>query len=482
MNKNIAVALFRDAFAQVVDNMMFKILLGLLMLCVLPTFLFGFQDDALVVLFYWRFPYDELLTKFGGSGALDADVRIGLIRGTQSTLVDVAAGKLGILLSIAATAFFVPRMLERGAADTLFSKPVSRLSLMLSRYFAGLIFVSILAILLVGGMHVGLLVSSGYSDPGFLWSIPTLIYVYSVMHAVSVMVGVFTRSSVAALLLTMIFFIFNSCVHTGWEMKDAGASNPIPQVEDTTPTERTMTSLVIDTMVAIFDGLHYTLPKTGDATRMAKLARRQAEDRKREFVDSGRSDFMVETAPAGFTRDTRSSLVHDGVLWISDDPGHATVRLRLRPMDEVKSRSAEGRRIREELESDPGVTVIDDGRLMLADKRSEYVEWHEERDSEQRLHKRWDFASGSKWLLTLEYDAELTWASEDAQEAALQDFLDGLHFPELENPFDRPSSYERKFGFDAEWKYSAWFSIATTLAFLLAALLLGWWKLTRIDF
>ena len=477
MNRNIVTALFRDAFAQVVDNMMFRILIGLLMVCVVPTFLVGLQDDAMVVLFYWRFPYEDLLQKFGGSGTLPADMRVEMIRFMQATLVDVAAGKLGILLSIAATAFFVPRMLERGAADTLFSKPVSRLSLMLSRYFAGLLFVSILAVLLVGGMHIGFLVASGYSDPGFLWSILTLIYIYSVMHALSIMIGVFTRSSVAALLLTMIFFMLNSCVHGIWEQKESGAFGESDYTEEVAEGEDSERGFV-DYLVITSDVLHYTLPKTGDASRMAKLLRRGIEDRKRELVDSGRSELMVEAAPAGFERDTRSSLVQDGVLWISDDAKRATLRLRLRPMDEVKSRTTEGRRVLEELEADPTVSVLDEGRRMLAERRSEYVEWQ----AEERLHRRWDFQSGSKWLLTLEYEAGLEWAGEDEHEAALDAFTAGLHFPESDHPFESSNSYERKFGFDAEWKYNAWFSIATTLAFLLAMLLLGWWKLTRIDF
>ena len=110
------------------------------------------------------------------------------------------------------------------------------------------------------------------------------------------------------------------------------------------------------------------------------------------------------------------------------------------------------------------------------------AEWHEEQDGKQRLHRRWDFQSGSEWLLTLEYDAELEWASEDEHEAALDEFQDGLHFPESDNPFENSNSYERKFGFDAEWKYNAWFSIASTLAFVLATLILGWLRLARIDF
>ena len=85
-------------------------------------------------------------------------------------------------------------------------------------------------------------------------------------------------------------------------------------------------------------------------------------------------------------------------------------------------------------------------------------------------------------MFTLDYDAEAEWAADEAHERALEGFVEGMRFPDSENPFESSSSYERKFGFAAEWKYNAWFSIATTLAFLLLTLCVAWWKLARIDF
>lgn len=473
MNKNIVTALFRDAFAQVVDNMMFRILIGLLMLCVLPTFLVGLREEEFVVLFYWRFPYEELLSAFGGSGGLPEDVRIQLIQGLQGLMVDAAAGTMGILLSVAATAFFIPRMLEKGAADTVFSKPVSRLSLMLSRYVAGLIFVTVLAVLLVGGMHLGFLIVSGYSDPGFLWSILTLIYVFAVMHGFSVMIGVFTRSSVAAILLTMIFFLLNSCVHSIWEVKESQADSS----EDD--------SAIIEYLVVTSDVLHYTLPKTGDASRMARLLRRKVEDRTMELVDTGRTDLTVERAPVGFEREPRSSLIDEGALWIATDTGsagEASVRLRLIPRDETEGRIQEARRFVKELTADPTVRIEDESRLYISEKRAEFVEWREDRNGEERLRRRWYFQSSADWIFVMDYDAEAEWAAAEEREQALEDFISGIRLPDSGDPFNAPGRYEREFGFDAEWKYNAWFSIGTTMAFLLCSLLIAWWKLSRIDF
>src|SRR6185295_1368330 len=50
MNANTTKALFRDALFQVLDNKVFRILVDVVVLMVLPTFLIGAHDDSLVVL------------------------------------------------------------------------------------------------------------------------------------------------------------------------------------------------------------------------------------------------------------------------------------------------------------------------------------------------------------------------------------------------------------------------------------------------
>ena len=54
---------------------------------------------------------------------------------------------------------------------------------------------------LIGGMYLGFRVVSGYDNKGLLWGIATLTYGFAVFHAISVVVGVFTRSTIAAMLI-----------------------------------------------------------------------------------------------------------------------------------------------------------------------------------------------------------------------------------------------------------------------------------------
>ena len=44
------------------------------------------------------------------------------------------------------------------------------------------------------------------------------------------------------------------------------------------------------------------------------------------------------------------------------------------------------------------------------------------------------------------------------------------------------ADYDSFFGWNAPWQFNAWFSVGTTLAFIVAVLALGIAKLKRIDF
>jgi hypothetical protein len=54
------------------------------------------------------------------------DAAATLIQHTQTLLVDQIGGTFGLVFAVAATAFFVPRMVEKGAADTIFSSSVQQ--------------------------------------------------------------------------------------------------------------------------------------------------------------------------------------------------------------------------------------------------------------------------------------------------------------------------------------------------------------------
>jgi hypothetical protein len=111
------------------------------------------------------------------------------------------------------------------------------------------------------------------------------------------------------------------------------------------------------------------------------------------------------------------------------------------------------------------------------------VRWRETRADGERLHERWFFA-GSGGTYALAVDLSAATDADPAFAERLVDFFEGLSFGGegdalSGDPFD---AYDRRFGWSAPLAYNAWFSLGSTLAFTLAVLLIGIWRLSRIDF
>ncbi len=222
MNTIQAQALVKDSIYQILDNWVFRILAVLALIPILFTFLVGFHEDEIVLLFgLKRWSYGGLLSAFdmGGQG-LGQDMRGMAIEALLQIILDFLAGSIGLILCIAATAFFVPRMIEKGAADVLFHKPLSRLTLFLSRYVGGLLFVLLLVTFTGVGIYLGLLLVSNHNDPAILYAILGVTYTFGIVHSVSMLVAVVTRSTVASILLSILFFFGNGCIHNIWVFKE----------------------------------------------------------------------------------------------------------------------------------------------------------------------------------------------------------------------------------------------------------------------
>ena len=117
-------------------------------------------------------------------------------------------------------------------------------------------------------MYLGLLVASGYSDPGFLWSAPTLIYLFALVSGFTMLFGALTRSTVATLLLTFVAYGFTGLVHTAWTGIEAFKGNAAwAEMEKAHAEGRASDVEVVlgKALLGTVTTLHYVLPKTNDA-------------------------------------------------------------------------------------------------------------------------------------------------------------------------------------------------------------------------
>jgi hypothetical protein len=143
-------------------------------------------------------------------------------------------------------------------------------------------------------------------------------------------------------------------------------------------------------------------------------------------------------------------------------------------MEVTGTRSGFVKKLRKELNADPA-------RSDISGRFTDRFEWVEDRGGEKRLRRRWVFQINSR-LLTLDYDAEATWARTPEQETAAQKFVASIQIEDAMAQQMSQADYDTYFGWNAPWRFNAWFSVGTTLAFIVAVLALGIAKLKRIDF
>jgi len=190
-------SLLRQSVRESRDRRIFWVLLAATLLVTLAMASIALEKDRITVLFGLWETSTERFDPFSPAG------RAALIGSVIFLPMQILLGGIGLILMLIATAGFFPAMLEQGAVDALLAKPISRPRLFLYKYVCGLTFVFIQATafvvltFLVMGLrwHVWAL--------GYLLSIPLVVLLFSYLYCVSVLVAVKTRSSVAAILLTL---------------------------------------------------------------------------------------------------------------------------------------------------------------------------------------------------------------------------------------------------------------------------------------
>ncbi|MEM7308813.1 MAG: ABC transporter permease [Planctomycetota bacterium] len=524
MNAAMARALMMDAVFQVLDNRVFRVLVILVLIPILFTFLIGFRESEIVFLFgLERWSYDSILSILPGGNVStqDMDAQGMVISAFTAIFVDFLGGDLGVMLAIAATAFFVPQMIEKGSADVLFHKPIHRFFLFLSRYFAGLVFIFLLTVVAVTGIYLGLLIVSGYNDPGILWASLTLTYLFGLVHCVSMLVGVMTRSTVASILVTLLFFFGNGClIQQGWILKEQVMSQQeiADAVERETRANESEDGFVLEdedesgVFLGIFlrtlNTLHFIFPKTTDAGHLTSLLRGAFE--KGNAYEDAESDFIVlkltgeleevdaedSVPPVGSAEELFGEPTYaardDGVdgrlvIW-SRARRRMTVEFAGKERELPERAKTTGDELAQLLQDllglDEDAIEIDDdpigthgkmqnmGPLFLT-VAGRHVIWEE---GGRRHHVAFFGTKERFHAIELETPAELdeilreTWTDEILAECGVL------------NETSQGDWYTNQLGWDSELKYNLFFSIGSSIAFAAGMLLLGGWRLKRIDF
>lgn len=188
------LALLIDAYRELNARRMFWISLIISGLVIVGFALLGVTDNGLTVVGL-EMPVPGGAARFWYKWAF------------STLVIGLWVSKGAMILALISTASIFPDFIAGGSIDLYLSKPISRLRLFATKFAGGLIFVLLQAtIFAVGGYFVfGL--RAGQWRPAMFLIIPLTTLLFSYLFAVCVLVGVLTRSTLAAILLTVLFWL-----------------------------------------------------------------------------------------------------------------------------------------------------------------------------------------------------------------------------------------------------------------------------------
>lgn len=208
-------ALVVDSFRESLDRKIFWVLLVITLLITLTMASVGFEGEEISFMFgLWSTETEQFnpVSEIGRSN---------LIGFTVYFLASTVMGWIGVMLMVIATAGTFPSFIERGAVDVVLSKPISRPRLFLYKYLAGMVFVVLQACVFFGLTFLVMWLRWGVFAPGYLACILLLVLLFSYLYCVSVLVAIKTRSTVAAILVSLFCWTIFALVHQAPSLFDA---------------------------------------------------------------------------------------------------------------------------------------------------------------------------------------------------------------------------------------------------------------------
>lgn len=122
-------------------------------------------------------------------------------------------GFLAVLLSILTSCSVFPELMKEGSIETVLSKPVSRWKIFLVKYAGMLGFMAVPLTLFCFIVFLAMGIRVGVWKFEVFWAVPLLTFVYSILYSFAVCVGVWTRSTLFALLATLLLWGLCFVVH-----------------------------------------------------------------------------------------------------------------------------------------------------------------------------------------------------------------------------------------------------------------------------
>lgn len=122
-------------------------------------------------------------------------------------------GFCAAILALIAVGGIFPELMSGGSIDLYLSRPISRMRLFLTKYAFGLLFTALQVFLFGATSFLIIGLRSGAWEWGIFLAVPLVTLFFSYLYCVCVLIGVVTRSTLAAILLTMMFWAATYVIH-----------------------------------------------------------------------------------------------------------------------------------------------------------------------------------------------------------------------------------------------------------------------------
>lgn len=193
-------ALLRNSYHLVMSQKLFWVSTILSGLVVLIYASVGFNDEGYSI-FFGLLSFSDEIRSAGTPGA--TGWYLGLF---SFFIVNFWFTWIVVILGLVATAPIFGGFSEAGYIDLLLSKPIGRFRIFITKYVGGLLFV----LFQVAAFCVGVFLCVGIRVDVWAWrvflAVPLVVLFFSYLFAVSVLLTLLTRSVLASLLLTMVFW------------------------------------------------------------------------------------------------------------------------------------------------------------------------------------------------------------------------------------------------------------------------------------
>ena len=193
------LAIFLDAYRDLNSRKLFWLAVVISALVVAIVAALGIDDTGVSVV---GIHFDS---KFVNSVSFPPAIFYKLI--FQSLGINIWLTWLAAILALISTASVVPELIAGGSIDMMLSKPISRTRLFLTRWVTGLFFAGIQALVFVTASFLAIGLRGGAWEPGLFIAVPAVVVFFSYLYCFCALMGVVTRSTVASLLLTLVFWL-----------------------------------------------------------------------------------------------------------------------------------------------------------------------------------------------------------------------------------------------------------------------------------